>query len=79
MLWNTQTLDASVMQLLGDDQEVLGVVRDQGNGKYMASTQAKYLGMYPNMKFAQKAVELEAKRQQGFKPKIIITGGTDER
>jgi hypothetical protein len=61
MLWNTQTLDPDVMQLLGDNEEVLGVVRYQGNGRYMASTQKLYLGVYPTLKFAQKAVEVGCK------------------
>lgn len=74
-IWNTQTQDQDVMQLIGDNQEVLGIVRAQKNGKYIASTQKKYLGMYPNLKFAMKAVEVQHGVEVKGSGKIIVPGG----
>jgi hypothetical protein len=79
MLWNTQTLDPDVMQLVdgdGDSKRVLGIVHYQrSSGRYMASTQHKYLGTYPTLKFAQKAVEVQHGVELKGSGKIIVVGG----
>lgn len=76
-LWNTQTQDNNVMTLVGDDEFVLGLVRFMPKTKkYFASTQRKYLGQYPSLAAAQKAVETQNGVEVKGSGRIIVPGGT---
>jgi hypothetical protein len=56
MIWIPATEDDKAM-LYTEEGVVLGVVRQMGDGRYIATTNRHYLGWFKLLKNAQKAVE----------------------